>query len=89
MYPTTSVLPATVNSSDQLNTHGAQTCHTTDSHLIEHTHTGPSSTSTGTGGSAPPHLLSGSANDRALVTLLSVPEPSHSHWSTPREELRE
>ena len=58
-----------------MNTPGAQTCHTTASHLIEHTHThiGPSSTSTGSGGSAPPHTLSGSANGEAHVTLLTVP----------------
>ena len=62
---------STVQSS--MNTHGTQTCHTTASHLIEHTHTGPSSTSTGAGGSAPPHTLSGSANDPALVTLQTVP----------------
>ena len=58
-----------------MNTHGVQTCHTTASHLIDHTctYTGPSSTSTRAGGSAPPHTLSGSANDPALVTLLTVP----------------
>ena len=56
-----------------MNTHGAQTRHTTASHLIEHTHIGPSSTSTGTGGSAPPQTLSGSANGQEHVTLLTVP----------------
>ena len=71
-----------------MNTHGVQTCHTTASHLIEHTHTGPSSTGTGAGGSPPPHMLSGSANDPTLVTLLTVPGPSHSYWSTTWEELR-
>ena len=34
---------------------------------------GPFSTSTGTGGSAPPHTLSGSANGQEHVTLLTVP----------------
>ena len=53
-----------------MNTPGAQTCHTTASHLIEHAHTHtcivPSSTNTGTGG-APPHtlIMSGSANGQA------------------------
>ena len=58
-----------------MNTHGAQSCHTTASHLIEHTYThiGPSSISTGTGGSAPPHTLSNSANGQEHVTLLTVP----------------
>ena len=58
-----------------MHTHGVQTCHTTASHLIDHTctYTGPSSTSTGAGGSTRPHTLSGSANDPALVTLLTVP----------------
>ena len=56
-----------------MNTPCAQTCHTTASHLIEHAHTWPSSTSTGTGGSAPPHTLSGSANGQEHVTLLTVP----------------
>ena len=84
MYHTTSVLPEQSTVQSSMNTHGAQTCHTTASHLVEHTHTGPSSTSTGAGGSAPPHTLSGSANDSALVALLTVnQEPSHSHWSTP------
>ena len=73
MYHRTRALSRTVNSSDQHEHTGAQTCHTTASRLIEHTHTGLSSTSTGTGGSAPPHMLSGSANDPALVTLLTVP----------------
>ena len=47
--------------------------------LSTHTHIGPSSTSTGTGGSAPPHMLSGSANDQEHVTLLTVPGTMHSH----------
>ena len=69
MYPTTSVLSVTVNSSDQ---HEHTWCNTIPSHLIEHTHTGQSSTSTGAGGSPSSHTMSGSANDLALVTLLTV-----------------
>ena len=41
--------------------------------LSTHTHIGPSSTSTGTGGSAPPHMLSSSANGQAHIALLTVP----------------
>ena len=64
MYTTTSALSATVNSSDQ-NEHTWCTnlSHNSLSPHWAHTHTGPSSTSTGTGGSPPPHMLSGSAND--------------------------
>ena len=69
--PTANVLRLTVQTS--MNTHDAQNCHTTASHLIEHKHSVPPSTRTGIGGSPSPHMLSGSANDPALVTLLNVP----------------
>ena len=57
-----------------MNTPGAQTFHTTASHLIEHTHThGAILHRTGTGESAPPHMLSGSANGQEHIALLAVP----------------
>ena len=73
MYPQQMFHPERLTVQTSMNTHGAQNCHTTASRLIVHKHTDPPSTSTGTGGSPSPHMLSGSANDPALVTFLTVP----------------
>ena len=73
MYHRTRALSRMVNSSDQHEHTGAQTCHATAPHLIEHTHTQahppPAQEQEEV---LPPHTLSGSANDPALVTLLTV-----------------
>ena len=88
MYTTTSALSATDNSLDQHeHTWCTNLSHNSFSPHWAHTHR-PILHQYRSRRSAPPHMLSGSANDPALVTLLTVPGPSHSHWSTTWEELR-